>query len=862
MSTRTLFAADSEEAAFRAFIRTPTEETVRFEDSLFARCADAIQSVRRLHGASGLDVAILIRQVIRRASERDGTSYDMQVSDLLGPTHADWNEVGVSFLQGPRSLLLSAAPWLPEWLPDASSSASVDGCAVAGTYRGVRAQYDSLPGDPIFVEATGYETYRTSGQRAATRAAISMPDDGTLIALLPTGSGKTEAAITLAHLARRQTTLVVVPTVALAYDFERRFRAVFGRLNPRVKPEELAFAWTGETDSTGRDSFRSLLISGRLPLLITSPESMSGALLHALRAAAEGGRIRALVVDEAHLVTQWGRDFRPEFRQLSSLRLDLLNRSITARHGGFRTLLFSATLGRSELEDLTNLFGRPGPIALVAANALRPEPEYWIASPTDDEQRAERIVEAAKRLPRPLLLYVTAPDAAEGWVRRLHGEGFRRVAVVTGRTVGQDRRDVLAGLRSGPDLVSKYDVVVATSAFGLGIDNEQIRSVVHACLPETVDRWYQEVGRAGRDAHASCAVLVPAWGDENEAASLGMKMLTPDNAGRRWAALWNQRRPKDGHNYVDLHSTPPRVGAGSYNRRWNAQVLKGLEELNRVRRTQLSVGEAAALELPVGDADEPHEWERVELRELDVHDADFFESVWEPWRLELMSGSHLALEEIKAVLQPSAPVCRLLAAAYSPGPTIQAQFGVAANFVEPLAECGRCPGCRSRNTQPPDDPPPRVPSNWIVNEEPTEAFEALMAGAPTAERLAVLLADDPVGEAADVARELAQSGVRFFAGVDVVFGAGGAQWWFVDNCEVDPDAVPPVPGLIVPPSGGAISQAWLVASMRPSDAQGRPVPLVLVVRPGTLVGASRVPVETLPVMSLETAMATLRLAAR
>ena len=124
-------------------------------------------------------------------------------------------------------------------------------CAVAGTYLGVRARYDSLPGDPIFVEATGYETYRTSGQRAATRAAISMPDDGTLIALLPTGSGKTEVAITLAHLARRQTTLVVVPTVALAYDFERRFRAVFGRLNPRVKPDELAFAWTGETDVHG-----------------------------------------------------------------------------------------------------------------------------------------------------------------------------------------------------------------------------------------------------------------------------------------------------------------------------------------------------------------------------------------------------------------------------------------------------------------------------------------------------------------------------------------------------------------------------------------------------------------------------------
>lgn len=859
MTGEALFAADAEEAAFRAFIRTATNGAV-FEDPLFARCADAIGGVGTSHGASNLDVAILIRQVIRRASERDGAPYELQVSGSLGPTLADWEQVGISALGGERWLLLHADPWMPEWLPDASSP--VDGCAVAGTYLGVRARYDSLPADPAFAQATGFATYRTSGQRAATRAAISMPDDGTLIALLPTGSGKTEVAVTLAHLARRQSTLVVVPTVALAYDFERRFRAIFGRLNLRVKPDELAFAWTGETDSTGRDSFRSLLIAGKLPLLITSPESMSGALLNALRAAAEGGRIRSLVVDEAHLVTQWGRDFRPEFRQLSSLRRELLGRSIAAGHGGFRTLLFSATLGRTELEDLTNLFGGPGPVALVAANALRPEPEYWIALPTDDEERGTRVVEAVKRLPRPLLLYVTSPDAAERWERRLREEGFQRLAIVTGRTVGQDRRDVLAGLRAGIGVVSSYDVVVATSAFGLGIDNDQIRSVVHACLPETVDRWYQEVGRAGRDAHASCAVLVPGWGDENEAASLGVKMLKPDNAERRWMAMWGHRRAKDGHNYVDLHSTAPGVGAGSYNRRWNAQVLRGLEELNRIRRVQLSIAEAAALELPIGDVDEPHEWERVELNEVDVHETDFFVTVWEPWRLQLMSGSHAALEGIKAVLQPSAPVCRLLAKAYAPGPTIQARFGVAADFVEPMAECGRCPGCRGRNIKPPEDPPPRVPSHWVVNEEPAPAFEALMAAAPTGERVAVLLADDPAKSARAFAKELAQAGVRFFAGVDVDFGTGAPPWWFVDDRDVGPDDVPPLPGLIVPPAGEAIGQAWLVASMRPSDIHGRPVPLVFLVRPGTPIGAKRVPAEKLAVLRLDTAMATLRLASR
>ena len=285
------------------------------------------------------------------------------------------------------------------------------------------------------------------------------------------------------------------------------------------------------------------------------------------------GKVR----EEAHLVTQWGRDFRPEFRNCPAFAETFwLGASLPAM-AAFALSFSPPHSVASNSEDLTNLFGGPGPVALVAANALRPEPEYWVAPITDNEQRDERVVEAVKRLPRPLLLYVTAPDAAEDWVLRLRAEGFRRVAIVTGRTAGHDRRDVLAGLRAGLGFASSFDVVVATSAFGLGIDNDQIRSVVHACLPETVDRWYQEVGRAGRDAHASCALLIPGWGDEDEAASLGVKMLTPDTAERRWVSMWNQRSPKEGDNYVDLHSTPPTVGAGSYNRRWNAQVLKGLE---------------------------------------------------------------------------------------------------------------------------------------------------------------------------------------------------------------------------------------------------------------------------------------------
>ena len=91
--------------------------------------------------------------------------------------------------------------------------------------------------------------------------------------------------------------------------------------------------------------------------------------------------------------------------------------------------------------------------------------------------------------------------------------GYRRLTQVTGQSGTNERRDALAGLRSDGGGPSRYDLVVATSAFGLGIDYQHIRCVLHACIPETVNRWYQEVGRSGRDQHASVALLCPARSD-------------------------------------------------------------------------------------------------------------------------------------------------------------------------------------------------------------------------------------------------------------------------------------------------------------------------------------------------------------
>ncbi len=844
------FTADFEESSFRRFVTDPSADATQFDDPLFARVVDALRALPT-GPTTSLDVAVLVRQVLRRASVRDGSDFRLVVSPALGPTASDWQAVGVTAIQTADGLVMvQAEPWEPNWL---KGGRAADTAAAAGTAAGVRVRHDQLPADPFFTEATTFGSYRTAGQRAAVRAAVSMPRGGTLIALLPTGSGKTEVATTLAHLARRETTIIVVPTVALAYDFERRFRETYAARDQRItEPGDLVFAWTGETDSVRRDELRSLLTAGRIPLLVTSPESLTGALLHSVRSAAEAGRLRGLIVDEAHLVTQWGRDFRPEFRHLAGLRTDLLERSHRGGHPGFRTILLSATLGADELDDLADLFGAPGPLSLVAANALRPEPEYWVADVVSEPERAERVVEAVARLPRPLILYVTRPAKADAWVQQLRSYGFGRVAVVTGRSPGIDRRDVLDGLRSGPGWTARYDVVVATSAFGLGIDNEQIRTVLHACLPETLDRWYQEVGRSGRDGQASVAVLIPAFGDSEEAAGLGVTMLKPATAAARWDSLWRNRVVRPTGNYVDVHHALSGVDVGSYNRRWNAQVLRGLEELQQIRREQLSIGEAVDMELPIGTLDRPHDWERVDLAALDLQSESFFEDVWEPWRGRLLAESYDALDHMKAVLEMDASVCELLSQAYRPSPALESRCGIAAAGVQPLPGCGRCPGCRLRGLSPVVDPPPRGTYTWVAEHTTVDRLEQLLTAAPTGDRLAVLHGANPESDAAALADVLSQAGIRVFAGTNPPHPPAG--WWCVDVADVDPADLPPLPALIVPPPGREFDQAWFVPSLRPTAPDGSLAPLVVLVKTGTAVGAARAPVERLPTLNVRLAL--------
>jgi superfamily II DNA/RNA helicase len=479
--------------------------------------------------ASALDLAVLLRQAMTHEHVRRGAMVfpAVTVSHPRFAGFTSWNAVGLQDTSAGETRLVMLRPWKPTWL-----DASHDGVETFSASEATRREFNmaGCEGDP-FLAAVGRTTYRSRGQRAAVRAALTTPAGGSLVVALPTGEGKsmifqlvqTVGFVGADQAENRGVTLVIVPTVALGVNHEKEAVEVCGLSRP--------LAFQGGNDAQN-NIIAERIADGTQGLCFASPEAACGRLRDPLRRAAEAGLLRALIIDEAHLVDQWGTGFRTEFQELSGLRRELLSAAPSGQ--ALRTIMLSATLTDSSLETLRSLFGAESNFESVAAVQLRPEPDYWIAKSTNETNRTARVLEALHHVPRPAVLYVTEVAAANTWYNTLIEAGFRRVRKLHGKTGRAEREEIVGQWREGA-----LDVVVGTSAFGLGIDYGHARSVIHACVPETLDRFYQEVGRGGRDGKAALSLIVPTDKDLSIAERINaQQVISIDRGYERWSAMF------------------------------------------------------------------------------------------------------------------------------------------------------------------------------------------------------------------------------------------------------------------------------------------------------------------------------------
>lgn len=381
-----------------------------------------------------MDLIVLFRAVLRAESRElwSGGQNLLVPPPLCGSLREDLlSSASISVrARGTTGVTVAARPWLPAWLiGEQSDQSPEDSLYFSGRLR----NESSVPADPL-VWRVGLDGYHSDAQREAVRTVLCAEPGSTIVVNLPTGSGKTLCGVLPAVLPlpdesdRLGVTPIVVPIVALALDLEARTRSLVDHPTAYRPGCEIA-----------QDMMLRCRAGVQGPIFL-SPESLVGALAEPLREATSRGFIRYFVVDEAHMVSAWGDDFRPAFQQIAGFRRELLNR---CGERPFVTVLLSATLTSYSLECLYDLFGNPGPVHQVHAARLRPEPSYWSCHAPNEEARQVWVREAIHHLPRPLILYTTRRADAEGWFNRLRATGYERIGLMHGGTSEANRNSLL-----------------------------------------------------------------------------------------------------------------------------------------------------------------------------------------------------------------------------------------------------------------------------------------------------------------------------------------------------------------------------------------------------------------------------------
>jgi RecQ family ATP-dependent DNA helicase len=329
----------------------------------------------------------------------------------------------------------------------------------------------------------GYESWRP-GQRDAVVAALEGRDS---LIVMPTGGGKS-LCYQLPGLATEELTIVVSPLIALMRDQWVRLNRAghsVAMISSNMAPEAIR-------ESLGQ------VRSGEARIVYCAPERFASDFF--LDAIAQR-TIDLLAVDEAHCVSEWGHDFRPDYLRLPQ---------IAERLGRPTVMACTATATKPVAAEIASRFGMRDPLQ-VRSGFDRPNLSFDVVPLEGKGSKARRqaLLEAGLGDPanRPAIVYCGTRKDTDEVATTLREAGFGALAYHAGMEA-EERTSVQGRFMSG-----ETEVIVATNAFGMGVDKADVRSVWHMAIPTSVEAYYQEAGRAGRDGLPSRAVLLAMKAD-------------------------------------------------------------------------------------------------------------------------------------------------------------------------------------------------------------------------------------------------------------------------------------------------------------------------------------------------------------